>query len=197
MTVPTRQGSAGGRFGPSDWAPTVKVAYLVGAEAASCPCEAEHRGSAGSRRGGRWFGYHDPVQVEGPRLESDIGTPFQKHLGLRWVLLEHPEHAIRIEMEMRDDLRGPAGSLEGGVVATIADVAGASTIARAAGALVATQQLSLSLLAPGRTGPIHATGIPLRVGRSDGTSEVRVVDVGHDNRLIGVALVVIKVLQTR
>ena len=126
-----------------------------------------------------------------------IGTAFQQWLGLRWTLVERPEGAVCVEMDMRDDLRGPAGSLEGGVVSTLADVAGSSAAARAAGAMVATQHLAISFLAPGREGPIRATGVPLRVGRQDAVTEVRIVDAGRNDRLVAVALVTVRLLGDR
>jgi uncharacterized protein (TIGR00369 family) len=122
-----------------------------------------------------------------------MGTPFQQSLGLRWMAGEEPGQ-IAVELELRDDLKGPAGSLEGGVVSTIADVAGASAGAQAAGGLVATQHMSVSFLAPGRVGPVRATGTPLRVGKTDAVVEVRVIDRGNDDRLIAVALVTVKVI---
>jgi len=64
-------------------------------------------------------------------------------------------------------------------------------------ALVATEQISISLLAPGREGPIRATGVTLRVGRHDAVAEVRIVDRGNDNRLMAVALVTVRVLADR
>ena len=126
-----------------------------------------------------------------------VGTPFQQSLGLRWAMADAETGAIAVEMDVRDDLRGPAGSVEGGVVSTLADVAGASAAAIAVGSLVATEHLSISFLAPGREGPIRATGVPLRVGRQDAVAEVRVVDVGRDERLIAVALVTVRVLADR
>ena len=122
-----------------------------------------------------------------------IGTPFQQSLGLRWLAGDEPGQ-VAVELDLRDDLKGPAGSLEGGVVSTIADVAGASAAAQAVGGLVATQHISISFLAPGRNGPVRATGTPLRVGKSDAVVEVRVVDLGRDDRLMAVALVTVKVI---
>jgi uncharacterized protein (TIGR00369 family) len=122
-----------------------------------------------------------------------IGTPFQQSLGLRWLAGDEPGQ-IAVELDLRDDLKGPAGSLEGGVVSTMADVAGASAAAQAVGGLVATQHISISFLAPGRDGPVRATGTPLRVGKSDAVVDVRVVDLGRDDRLIAVALVTVKVI---
>jgi uncharacterized protein (TIGR00369 family) len=122
-------------------------------------------------------------------------TPFQRSLGLRWRGTD--AGGVAVEMDVRDDLRGPAGSLEGGVVSTITDVAGASAAAMALGSMVATQQISISFLAPGRVGPIRATGTPVRVGRQDAVVRVEVVDVGHDDRLVAVALVTVKGLTTQ
>lgn len=130
------------------------------------------------------------------RGDPDIGTAFQKSLGLRWKVLDDGSDGVSVEMDMRDDLRGPAGSLEGGVISTLADVAGASAIARAVG-MVATQHLALSFLAPGRVGPIRATAIPIRIGRQDGVTEVRIVDLGKDSRLMAIALVTVRVLPDR
>src|SRR5438045_1348725 len=72
-------------------------------------------------------------------------TVFQSHLGIRYFK-PPPDAApgtVVIESEVRDDLRGPAGSLEGGVVATLIDVAGASSAATALQSLVATQAIAI------------------------------------------------------
>lgn len=124
-----------------------------------------------------------------------LGTAFQRSLGLQWE--RGDDGSITVVMNMRDDLRGPAGSLEGGVVSTLADVASASAAAAQVGALVATQHISISFLAPGRDGPIRATGGVLRAGRDDAVAEVRVVDTGKEDRLMAVALVTVRVLRDR
>jgi uncharacterized protein (TIGR00369 family) len=123
----------------------------------------------------------------------EYGTPFQQSLGLHWNVVDDGSGAIAVEMDLRDDLRGPVGSLEGGVVATLADVAGASAIGFGVG-MVATEHISISFLAPGRQGPVRATGTPLRVGKHDGVAEVKVVDLGRESRLIATALVTVRIL---
>src|SRR5947208_16194556 len=128
-------------------------------------------------------------------MTDTAGTPFQRMLGLQWTLPSDDEGAVIVEMARRDDLRGPAGTLEGGVVSTLVDVAGASAAAKVTGRLVATQSIAVSLLAPGRLGPIQATGRTLRVGRQDAVSEVRVTDAGDELSLIAVALVKTRILQ--
>jgi len=125
--------------------------------------------------------------------EREIGTAFRRWLGLRWERAPG-ERAVAVVLDVRDDLRGPAGSLEGGVVSTLADVAGASACAVEAGRLVATEHIAISLLAPGRVGPVRATATVLRSGRRDAVAEVRVVDEGKDNRLMAVALVTVRIL---
>jgi uncharacterized protein (TIGR00369 family) len=122
-----------------------------------------------------------------------IGTPYQSWLGLHWKLVDLTTGAVAVEMDIRHDLRGPSGAVEGGVISTLADVAGASALGLTAG-LVATEHLAISFLAPGRLGPLRATAIPLRTGVHDGVAEVKVVDIGHDDRLIAVATVTVRVL---
>lgn len=125
---------------------------------------------------------------------TEYGTPFHQALGLHWSGLDDASGSIAVEMDIRDDLRGPAGSLEGGVVSTLADVAGASAIGFGVG-LVATQHMAISFLAPGRVGPVRATATRLRVGDHDGVAEVKVVDLGKDGRLMAVAVVTVRILE--
>jgi len=133
-------------------------------------------------------------QTDGMLAETDdIGTPFQRSLGLRWGVVDKEAGSISVEMNIRDDLRGPAGSLEGGVISTLADVAGASAIGFQVG-LVATEHIAISILAPGRVGPVRAIATPLRIGKHDGVAEVRVIDTGKDDRLMAVATVTVRVL---
>ena len=145
------------------------------------------------RAGGGTFSDDDPVTAD---PDKEIGTAFQGWLGLRWEQGE-TEGSVAVVMPIRDDLRGPAGSLEGGVVSTLADVAGASACAMAVRSLVATQHIAISFLAPGRAGPVRATGTVLRSGRQDAVAEVRIVDEGKERRLMAVALVTVRVLGDR
>jgi uncharacterized protein (TIGR00369 family) len=82
------------------------------------------------------------------------------------------------------------------VISSLADVAGASAIGFSVG-MVATEHLAISFLAPGREGPVRAIGTPLRIGRSAGVAEVRVIDTGKDDRLMAVALVTVRILEKR
>ncbi len=112
--------------------------------------------------------------------------PFFEHLGLRWDTIDGER--VCVEIDMRKDLCGPAGILQGGITATLVDVAAASTAALSGTGLVATTEMTLHYLAPGRTGPIRAVGELLRSGARSFAVEVRVFDVGAEDRLMAVAL---------
>lgn len=117
---------------------------------------------------------------EGERL------PFFEHLALRWT--EMGAKGVLVEIDLRDDLRGPAGTLQGGVIATLVDVAAATTAVQGSSALVATSEMTLHFLAPGRIGPIRAVGELLRSRSGGAAVEVRVYDSGNEDRLMVVAL---------
>jgi uncharacterized protein (TIGR00369 family) len=112
--------------------------------------------------------------------------PFFEHLGLRWNTIDTDR--MSVEIDIRDDLRGPAGTLQGGIIATLVDVAAASTAALTGTSFVATTELTIHYLAPGRVGPIRAVGELLRSGARGFAVEARVYDVGMGDRLMAVAL---------
>jgi uncharacterized protein (TIGR00369 family) len=112
--------------------------------------------------------------------------PFFEHLGLRWNTVD--KDRVSVELEIRDDLRGPAGTLQGGIIATLVDVAAASTAALTGASFVATTEMTVHYLAPGRLGPVRAVGELLRSGARGFAVEARVYDVGMDDRLMAVAL---------
>ena len=102
---------------------------------------------------------------------------------------------IVVELDMRDDLRGPAGSLHGGIVAALVDCAGASCVAAAGDRPVAPLQTSVEYLAAARVGPIRAVASLLRASSAFGVAEVKVFDVGRDNRLVAAAHVTVSYLE--
>jgi uncharacterized protein (TIGR00369 family) len=111
--------------------------------------------------------------------------PFFEHLALRWT--EMGAERVSVEIDIRDGLRGPAGTLQGGVIATLVDVA-ATTAAQGSAGLVATSEMTVHFLAPGRIGPIRAVGELLRSRSGGAAVEVRVYDSGNQDRLMVVAL---------
>jgi uncharacterized protein (TIGR00369 family) len=121
----------------------------------------------------------------GPNASATL--PFFEYLGLRWNTVNGDR--VAVELDIRDDLRGPAGNLQGGITATLVDVAAASTAALSGTALVATTEMTVHYLAPGRVGPVRAVGELLHSGGRVVSVEVRVFDGGMDDLLMTVALV--------
>jgi acyl-CoA thioesterase len=99
-----------------------------------------------------------------------------------------------VELDITDDLRGPAGSVHGGIVATLIDVAGAASVARATHRPVATATTSIQYLAAGREGPLRANVEVLRASDALAVVEVKVVDRGRDDRLVAAAHITMRVL---
>jgi uncharacterized protein (TIGR00369 family) len=112
--------------------------------------------------------------------------PLFDHLGLRWT--DVGPSGVTVEVDLREDLRGPAGTLQGGVIATLIDAAAASTAAQGSAGLIATSEMTIHFLAPGRRGPVRAIGELLRSRSGGAAVEVRVYDTGQSDRLMAVAL---------
>ena len=112
---------------------------------------------------------------------------YLQHIGLRMVRDNGSGEAIA-EVDMRPDLVNNAGMLQGGIVATLIDCAGGMAASRATGSMKTfTADMNVHFLAAGRIGPVRAVGTVLRQGKTSVVTEVRVYDVGADNRLMTVA----------
>jgi uncharacterized protein (TIGR00369 family) len=124
--------------------------------------------------------------------DGDATRPFLDHLGLRWSFIDGE---AAVELELRSDLAGPGGSLQGGVTASLIDVAAATCASTALGVeRVFTTTMTIHYLRRGEVGPIRATAAPLRVSHGAAVVEVRVVDVGASAEPIAVGLLA---MQTR
>jgi uncharacterized protein (TIGR00369 family) len=93
-----------------------------------------------------------------------------------------------VELDITDDIRGPTGAVHGGLVASLADRAGAYAAVVAGKRPVVTSTVALNYLAAATGGPLRAVAEVLRTGRQQGTVEVRVYDAGRDDRLVATAL---------
>jgi len=117
----------------------------------------------------------DLEMVVGNRGTRPLLSPLPERLGVRLV-----EPGVA-EVDRREDLLNPADTLQGGVVALVAEMAALS----AAGGGKIAHELDVRYLRATRVGPSRATA---RVVSAD-LVEVRVVDAGADDRLAAVAVV--------
>jgi uncharacterized protein (TIGR00369 family) len=125
--------------------------------------------------------------------DSDPRQPIVKHMGMRFVHVDTGESII--EIDIREDLKNSGGMLQGGVIATLVDVAGGIAASRAvARAPVVTADMTIHYLAPGRTGPVRAVGEVLRAGRRSVVAQVKVYDTGEDDRLMATGTMTMTVL---
>lgn len=136
---------------------------------------------------------HCGASLPAQERSQNVGAMSQRSVGLHWRFVDQPAGSVALEMDIRDDMRGPAGSLEDRLVSSLAEVAGISAIGFKVGP-VATEHLGVSFLAPGWVGPIRATASAQRVGKQDGIAEVQVIDTGKDDQLMAVATVTAQIL---
>lgn len=115
-------------------------------------------------------------------------------MGVRRV--DVPERGVAVcELEPREELLNWGGMVQGGVVATLIDVAGGIAGAHVLGHHpVATASMNIHYLSPARTGPVRATARTLRAGRTTATVEVAVTDDGTEGRDCARATVVMQVI---
>jgi uncharacterized protein (TIGR00369 family) len=112
--------------------------------------------------------------------------PFAKMMGMRLVDLRAGEAIV--EIEMRDELRQPAGVLHGGVTATVIDTAMAFAIipGLADGERTTTVDLTVHYLRPHFDGTITCTARVVRAGKRIITLSADVVN--SEGRLLATAV---------
>jgi len=131
---------------------------------------------------------HAEITAEQRRRAEDTlhGLPFAQLMGMRLVDIRHNEAVISIEM--RDDLRQPAGVLHGGVTATLIDTAMAfAVITRLAeGERASTIDLTVHYLRPHTEGSFACTAKVVRAGKRIFTVSADVVN--ENDNLIATAI---------
>lgn len=117
-------------------------------------------------------------------------------MGMRDVLVS--DDLLVIEVDNRPDLTNIRGALQGGLVATLIDVAAGRLAGRhvGVGQDVTTADMTVHFLAPVLTGPARAEATIVRAGRRLIVTAVDVRDVGGD-RLAARATLSFAVLDPR
>jgi uncharacterized protein (TIGR00369 family) len=101
-------------------------------------------------------------------------------LGMRDV--EDTDERLVIEMDNRPDLVNIRGAIQGGLVATLIDIAAGRLAGTVAGPQrdVTTADMNVHFLAPIIDGPAHAVATVVRAGRRLIVTSVDVFDAGRD-----------------
>jgi uncharacterized protein (TIGR00369 family) len=121
-----------------------------------------------------------------------LGCPFLDEIPHRVVA--SPEGVAIVEIDVIDPIRGPAGSVHGGVIASLLDVAGALVVAQTSGRPMATTTIAISYVGAARIGPIRAEATILRIAANHAVSDIRAYDEGKDRRLIAVGQLTVSFL---
>lgn len=91
-------------------------------------------------------------------------------------------------LEMDDYIRNSLGSLQGGMTALIADLAGQYAAREVTGKYGLTRDLVIHYVSPGVIGPFVTTTELLRVDHSSALARIHVIDQGQDHKLMAVVL---------
>ena len=105
-------------------------------------------------------------------------SPFMRFLGLEVVRAQ--KGAIELRLPFRDEFLRADGSdwLHGGVVSSLADIAGDYAVVTETGVGVPTIDLRVDYLRPARRGDLVAVARTLRVGRTVSVADVEIRDAG-------------------
>jgi uncharacterized protein (TIGR00369 family) len=119
-----------------------------------------------------------------------------KRLGMRDV--EETAERLVIEMDNRPDLVNVRGAIQGGLVATLIDIAAGRLAGEAAGVghNVTTADMNVHFLSPIIEGPARAEATIVRAGRRLIVTSVDVFDKGRD-RLAARSTLTFAVLEAR
>ena len=118
--------------------------------------------------------------------------PFNRFLGMR--VSELGDGRARIEIPYRAELLGnPLGlTLHGGVISSLLDVCGGAAVWTqiSANATVATVDLRVDYLRPGRPDTLIGTGAVVRLGNRVGVAELRAFHTGAEDEPVAAGMAV-------
>jgi uncharacterized protein (TIGR00369 family) len=114
--------------------------------------------------------------------ESRLARPLLDELGVQFV------DAARgvIDVPVIDWSLNSMGAMQGGVVATVAEVAAEAALRAATNEPVVVTDLYVTYLGFGRVGPVRTAVDVLGIGAGHGSARVELVDTGAENRLMTV-----------
>lgn len=115
---------------------------------------------------------------------TGLQKPFIDKVGVRII----DRASGRLALKMDDYVRNSLGSLQGGMTAFLADLAGQYIVCEGTGRLGQTRDLVIHYMSPGITGPFQTTAEVLRMDQQSALTRIHVVDQGNDHRLMAVVM---------
>ncbi len=115
---------------------------------------------------------------------TGLHQPFVEMTGVRII----DRAAGRLVLNMDEYVRNSLGSLQGGMTAFLADLAGQYAARESTGKNGQTRDLVIHYMSPGIKGPFQTTAEVLRTDSQSVLTRIRVVDQGNDQRLMAVVL---------
>jgi len=115
---------------------------------------------------------------------AGLDKPFVQKIGVQMI----DRAAGKIALNMTDYVRNSLGSLQGGMTAFLADLAGQYIAREATGKPGQTRDLVINYMSPGITGPFQTMAEVLRMDHGSVLTRVRVIDQGNKHRLMAVVL---------
>ncbi len=108
------------------------------------------------------------------RIEKRFSNGFHQWLGVRLTAVE--DEWVEIECPWRDEFEGAPGTCQGGVLATLIDMAAEYAIAARLGDPVPTINLRVDYHIPVRPGQLVARARVVKPGATVTTAETRILD---------------------
>jgi len=115
---------------------------------------------------------------------SGLSRHYLDQVGLHVI----DEAAGAVELNMSDYIRNSLYSINGGMVATMADVAGQYAARKATGKPLLTTDLEVHYLEQGKVGPFRTKTMVLRTTEDTALTRIEVIDRGADDRLMAVVM---------
>lgn len=137
-------------------------------------------------RAGSWANVRQAQPIDFGHTGGTVGL--RQHIIQRSGIQECPETPGGILLNMSGYVRNSFGSLQGGMMALMADVAGTSAARAKSGRGLTTRDLVLHYLSPGRVGPITTRAQVLRSNEASVLSRIEIMDAGDDDRVIAMAM---------
>ena len=123
---------------------------------------------------------------------EDFVTVGPNHVlsGLLMRRVEDPQAGPTLEMDLRDEVNNPHGSLHGGLMGVLIECGASGAALRAVGsANIVASDMSIRFLTAVKVGPARVVTTILRRGRRAVIVQADVIDVGADRKLVATATI--------